>query len=188
MATLYLLGFKRGVKTMLNVKLMGGQLRRAREKRGLTLADVAKGTGYSISLVGSVERGDRAPSLLTLSDIADFYNIPVSDLFKDDVREYHIAVAKRIKDILDERNMSIPKLADMTAIGFFRLADFFNEKTAINLEELQSICKALNIPTRHFLPEIARYMAYIEYYLEGLGIDELSIKNIIEYIYSKFES
>ena len=128
---------------MLNVKLIGGQLRRVREKRGLTLADVAKGTGYSISLVGSIERGDRTPSLKGLSDVADFYHIPISDLFKDDVREYHIAVAKRIKDILNERSVSIPKLADLTGIGFFRLVDFFNEKAAINLEELHNICKAL---------------------------------------------
>ena len=173
---------------MINIKLIGEQLRHTREKRGLTLSDVAKATGYSISMIGSYERGNRSPSLVGLSNIADFYHIPVSDLFKDDIREYHIAIAHRIKAILHERNLSISELANITGIGFFRLADFFNEQDTITLEEHQHICKALNIPAEHFVPEIARYMTYIEYYLEGLGIDELSIKTIIQYIYSKFKS
>jgi transcriptional regulator with XRE-family HTH domain len=61
---------------------LGARLRRVRRARGLTLQDVeARSDGrWKAVVVGSYERGDRAVSATKLAQLAEFYDVPVSDL------------------------------------------------------------------------------------------------------------
>lgn len=51
------------------------QLRLMRGVRGLTLAQVAEGTGLSVSYLSDLERGRTNPSIETLEKIATFHNV-----------------------------------------------------------------------------------------------------------------
>lgn len=59
---------------------VGARLRRARERRGLRLADVSEQTGISVSILSRLESGNRRPSLDLLLPIAQVYRIPLDDL------------------------------------------------------------------------------------------------------------
>lgn len=61
---------------------LGARLRAVRTMQGLTLADVEEksdGTWKAV-VVGSYERGDRAVTVARLSELAQFYGVPVSHL------------------------------------------------------------------------------------------------------------
>jgi transcriptional regulator with XRE-family HTH domain len=51
-----------------------------RHQRGLTLTDVAHGTGISKSTLSRLENGQRRPSLELLLPLAQTYRVPIDDL------------------------------------------------------------------------------------------------------------
>lgn len=63
-------------------KALGSRLRAIRTQQGLSLHGVEeKSAGrWKAVVVGSYERGDRAVTVQRLSELADFYNVPISEL------------------------------------------------------------------------------------------------------------
>jgi len=61
-------------------------LRRRRKKLELTLKDVNKLTGLSVSFLSEIERGKTNPSIETIQKLANCYNVHVSDLVPDENR------------------------------------------------------------------------------------------------------
>lgn len=62
-------------------------LRELREKRGLTLEQVAEALGLRNQYVSNYELGKRKPDYDTLSKFADFYGVSVDYLLGRDVQE-----------------------------------------------------------------------------------------------------
>lgn len=66
-------------------KALGARLRAIRTQQGLSLHGVeekSKGRWKAV-VVGSYERGDRAVTVQRLSELADFYGVPVSELLPE---------------------------------------------------------------------------------------------------------
>ncbi|MGE3067379.1 MAG: helix-turn-helix domain-containing protein [Hyphomicrobiaceae bacterium] len=59
---------------------LGAIIRTQRKKIGLTLQDVAKKAGFSISYLSQIERNLMTPSVSTLKRVADVLNIPAGQL------------------------------------------------------------------------------------------------------------
>ena len=55
-------------------------LKALRKERGLTLKEVAEGTGLPLTSISYWESGERQPSADVLPAIADFYKITVDEL------------------------------------------------------------------------------------------------------------
>jgi transcriptional regulator with XRE-family HTH domain len=66
-------------------KALGARLRAIRTQQGLSLHGVEeKSQGrWKAVVVGSYERGDRAVTVQRLSELADFYGVPVSELLPE---------------------------------------------------------------------------------------------------------
>lgn len=60
---------------------MNVDLRTERRNRGLTLGDVAKATGLSISALSMIEREERTPHPPAAFAIASFYGYRVADIW-----------------------------------------------------------------------------------------------------------
>lgn len=56
---------------MLDLRQLGVRLQTLRTERGLTLHDLAERSGVSVSMLSSVERGAKAPTVVVLARIAD---------------------------------------------------------------------------------------------------------------------
>ncbi|HZC70427.1 MAG TPA: transcriptional regulator [Jatrophihabitans sp.] len=67
-------------------KALGARLRAVRMQQHLSLHGVERKSGgkWKAVVVGSYERGDRAVSVQRLSELADFYGVPVGDLLPPD--------------------------------------------------------------------------------------------------------
>jgi len=59
---------------------VGPRLRRVRERRGVTLTDLAATTGISKSTLSRLENGQRKPSLELLLPLAQAHRVPLDDL------------------------------------------------------------------------------------------------------------
>lgn len=64
-------------------KTTGGKLKESRNRRGLSLRQVAEQTGLSASYLSAIERGLALPSLATLSELASFFETNVLALLSD---------------------------------------------------------------------------------------------------------
>ncbi len=62
-------------------KALGNRIRDRREKEGLTQSMFAHEIGRSVDGLSLIERGKNWPSLDTVEKIANFFNIPATDLF-----------------------------------------------------------------------------------------------------------
>src|SRR5215475_829090 len=60
----------------------GVRFRRLRQRRGLSLAQVAKSTGVSVSFLSALERGQMSASIATLRRIARYYRTNILSFFE----------------------------------------------------------------------------------------------------------
>src|SRR5690606_21929093 len=63
-------------------KALGAKLRGIRQQQGLSLHGVEQKSGgrWKAVVVGSYERGDRAVTVQKLSELAEFYGVPITEL------------------------------------------------------------------------------------------------------------
>ena len=67
----------------LDHRLIGPRLRAARQERGLTLADVAAGTGLTKGFISLLERNETTPSVPSLLKICAFLEVRIGSLFEE---------------------------------------------------------------------------------------------------------
>ena len=75
------------------LKAVGKRIRQLRESHEMSQADLAEESGLSDNYIGLLERGERSPSVPTLSVIAKALNAHVSELFnftESDKKQYGI--------------------------------------------------------------------------------------------------
>jgi transcriptional regulator with XRE-family HTH domain len=60
----------------------GGRFRRLRQRRGLSLAQVARSTGVSVGFLSALERGQMRASIATLRRIARYYGTNILSFFE----------------------------------------------------------------------------------------------------------
>ena len=127
-------------------KALGGRLRAIRTQQGLSLHGVEeKSQGrWKAVVVGSYERGDRAVTVQRLSELADFYGVPVGELLP----EGHTIVAApeaAARIIIDlEQLSSVPReqaapLARYAATIQSQRGDYNGRVLSIRQEDLRSL-------------------------------------------------
>jgi transcriptional regulator with XRE-family HTH domain len=72
---------------------LGECLKEARKMRGMTLIGVSRAAGVSVSHMSQIERGESMPSIETLLDVLDVYDINI--LFGDEKRFVSYIVSKK---------------------------------------------------------------------------------------------
>ncbi len=67
-------------------KALGERLRNIRVQKGMSLQDVQQASSgkWKAAVVGAYERGDRNVTVTRLSELADFYGVPVSEVLPED--------------------------------------------------------------------------------------------------------
>jgi transcriptional regulator with XRE-family HTH domain len=127
-------------------KSLGGRLRAIRTQQGLSLHGVEeKSQGrWKAVVVGSYERGDRAVTVQRLSELADFYGVPVSELLPEG-GESAAASEPAARLIIDlEQLSSVPPekaapLARYAATIQSQRGDYNGRVLSIRQEDLRSL-------------------------------------------------
>jgi transcriptional regulator with XRE-family HTH domain len=64
-------------------RLLGKNVRRLRQQKGLTQEELAFEAEIDLTYVGGLERGKRNPSLIVMARIADALSVPLAKLLSD---------------------------------------------------------------------------------------------------------
>ncbi|MDC7227565.1 MAG: helix-turn-helix domain-containing protein [Spirochaetales bacterium] len=91
----------------------GNKLRLVRERKNMTLKDVAAEAGVSESLISQIERNRVSPSIDTLIAIANTLNIDLEYLFKDLKHDNTVSIVKPA-----DRNRLIQNGVDYQQLSF----------------------------------------------------------------------
>jgi transcriptional regulator with XRE-family HTH domain len=88
-------------------KALGERLRRIRVQKGMSLHDVQQASEgrWKAAVVGAYERGDRNITVARLSDLADFYGVPVSEILPEDPDGMKASVETRRRVVLNLAGM-----------------------------------------------------------------------------------
>lgn len=97
-------------------------LKRLRNERGLTQAELAKALSIGKSTVSMYEVGKREPDFESLEAIADFFNVPMSDLLDWD---NNIKVV--ISDTDPQLDAVIETAKRLNAQGLTKLGDYADD-------------------------------------------------------------
>jgi transcriptional regulator with XRE-family HTH domain len=74
---------------------LGRKLRDLRQRRELSLSEVARATNISASMLSQLERGIVAPSLATVNTLAQFYETRLFELFQDPGQQFNGVLVRR---------------------------------------------------------------------------------------------
>jgi transcriptional regulator with XRE-family HTH domain len=126
-------------------KALGSKLRAIRSQQGLSLHGVEeKSRGrWKAVVVGSYERGDRAVTVQRLSELAEFYGVPVAELLPEGVASSAAEPAARI--VIDlEQLQQVPAdkaapLARYAATIQSQRGDYNGRVLSIRNEDLRSL-------------------------------------------------
>ena len=128
-------------------KALGERLRKIRLQKGMSLQDVQEASQgkWKAAVVGAYERGDRNVTVTRLSELADFYGVPVSEIIPSDESSAPAPVETRRRVILDlERLERIPErerepLARFAGAIQIQRGDFNGRVLTIREEDLMSL-------------------------------------------------
>jgi transcriptional regulator with XRE-family HTH domain len=128
-------------------KALGERLRKIRLQKGMSLQDVQEASAgkWKAAVVGAYERGDRNVTVTRLSELADFYGVPVSEIIPSDESSAPAPVEARRRVILDlEQLERIPErerepLARFAGAIQIQRGDFNGRVLTIREEDLMSL-------------------------------------------------
>lgn len=89
------------------MKIVGANIKRIREERGLTLRDLAKQLGVSASFLSQIETGKASPSLSSLKSLADSLQVTVGGLMGEDEKVVNPVVKKNQRKVLKHMGKGI---------------------------------------------------------------------------------
>ena len=98
-----------------------------RKSKNLTQIDLAEQLSYSDNMVSRWERAEVTPSLETLQKIAEFYNVPLESLLKENI----ISTTKQNQRVENIRKFSIVLLL-LTAVWFIITAIYAYANTILD--------------------------------------------------------
>jgi transcriptional regulator with XRE-family HTH domain len=84
--------------------IIGNKLKDIRNKRNLSLEEVAKLTGVSKAMLGQIERGQSNPTVSTLWKIATGLKVPFSFFIDKDQDDLKVVCQKDINPIIEDNN------------------------------------------------------------------------------------
>jgi transcriptional regulator with XRE-family HTH domain len=90
----------RDTREMVLEVAIGREVRAARKKLGITVADLAAATNISLGMLSKIENGNTSPSLTTLRALGRALGVPLSAFFRG-YEEEHSAVFVRAGEGLD---------------------------------------------------------------------------------------
>lgn len=128
-------------------KALGDKLRNIRLQKGMSLQDVQQASEgrWKAAVVGAYERGDRNVTVARLSELAEFYGVPVSEILPDETPGAAAASDGRRRVVLDLESLEKVPEADRDPLARFTTAiqvqrgDFNGRVLTIREDDLMAL-------------------------------------------------
>ncbi|GAV24440.1 transcriptional regulator [Carboxydothermus islandicus] len=123
----------------------GNKIRELREERGLTLNELSKKAGLSISYLSEIERGSKKPSLKTIDKIAKALNVNKAQILETEQLEVSLTLGERIRLIREEKKLTISELAQRVGISVSYLSEIERDTVNPSVATLRRIAEELGV-------------------------------------------
>ncbi len=128
-------------------KALGERLRNIRLQKGMSLQDVQQTSSgrWKAAVVGAYERGDRNVTVTRLSELAEFYGVPVSEILPEETPSTGTAGNGRRRVVLDLESLEKVPEADRDPLARFTTAiqvqrgDFNGRVLTIREDDLMAL-------------------------------------------------
>lgn len=117
-------------------------IRSFRQKRNMTLQELAQKANLSVSYLSEIELGKKQPSLETIDKLSQALNISREGLIS--TSSTALGLGAKILLLRQEKNLSLSELAEKVGISSSYLCQIENGKVMPALSTLKSIAKALD--------------------------------------------
>ncbi|NLU10327.1 MAG: transcriptional regulator [Tepidanaerobacter acetatoxydans] len=125
-------------------------IRSLRQKRSMTLQDLAQQAGLSVSYLSEIELGKKQPSLETIDKLAQALNISREGLISSSSAGAG-GIGAKIALIRQEKNLSLSELAEKVGISPSYLCQIESGRAMPALSTLKSIAKALDVKPENLM-------------------------------------
>ncbi len=124
---------------------LGARLRAIRQQKGLSLQGVEERSQgrWKAVVIGSYERGDRAVTVARLSELAEFYDVPVSELLPE--ADEDAGTGPAVKTVINLESLSRLPAEDVGTIVKYaraiqrRRGDYNGRVLSIRTDDLRSL-------------------------------------------------
>lgn len=128
-------------------RALGERLRRIRVQKGMSLQDVQEASHdkWKAAIVGAYERGDRNVTVARLSELAEFYGAPVTQLLPEESRAASSRTERRSRLVLNLEGLRrVPErdrdpLARFTSAIQVQRGDFNGRVLTIRRDDLMAL-------------------------------------------------
>ena len=143
----------------------GKNLKRERQKIGITMEELAKQVGVTQAQISFYERNINKPSIEKLEALARALNIPISKLLDEDVTlsigVIDMTIGKRLRKIRVEQGLTTVELGMRANISQGMISRIENDRANPTIDKVVSLARALNIPISKLLDEdVTLYQPY----------------------------
>lgn len=118
-------------------------IRSLRQKRNMTLQELAKKADISVSYLSEIELGKKQPSLETINKLSQALNISREGLISTNSSAGGLGA--RVLFLRQEKELSLSELAEKVGISASYLCQIENGKVMPALSTLKNIAKALDV-------------------------------------------
>ena len=130
--------------------MLGERLRIFRERRGLTLQEVASRSGLSRSYISEIENGKKQPSLKTLEALAGALNVALEALMPEGDLEVDAEADNPLGDRLrlarERKGMSLAEAAEAAGISVSYLSEIERGQAQPAVETLRLLAQVVGLP------------------------------------------
>ncbi|HAP32869.1 MAG TPA: transcriptional regulator [Firmicutes bacterium] len=123
----------------------GEVVRRVREEKGYSLAELAEKAGISFSYLSEIERGSKKPSIKTVEKLTSFLNISPGELVGNTEQD-GISLGERVRLLRQERGLSLQELAESAGLSYSYICEIERGLVKPSLRALRKTAAALNVP------------------------------------------
>ena len=136
------------------------KLKELREKKGLSQAQLAKELNVGIGSVGMWESTQRTPPARRLICIANYFNVSIDYLLKDDDSEVYLSdplpsfppmFSFMLKELRQEKDLTQAELAEILDYTEDKIIKWENRTAEPNITELSALAEFFDVSTEYLV-------------------------------------
>jgi transcriptional regulator with XRE-family HTH domain len=89
---------------------VGQNIKLLRSRKGFSLRDLSDRSGLSFNAISKIERGENSPTVASLHKIASALEVHITDLFRQEVRQFAVFVRSEDSTLLRSNGITIESL------------------------------------------------------------------------------